>query len=259
MLRGPVFRGHSVVFHVSVWCSLSLFRLELSWLSLMFIEFGCTSSDSKMHCKMYCKKYCKSIAILVVFSTANDIAILFHKVLQYFLSALQLLILNVLAPLVCWHLFLRKCPCFRKMCRLQHCRIGECTTFAADQADRGRPLSSSLSIHRCCRFYSVHRVVLLNILCWSSRSSRRKWNPGCRLSPGGATLCYKFHEVRVNKCVQCSNKTALKCAKNHANWLMRLGDVGSQNSASLVTFSPTLYFITYVKMSFVFCVATGEG
>jgi len=39
-------------------------------------------------------------------------------------------------------------------------------------------------------------------------------------------LRHRFDEVRINSCVQ--NKTALKCAKNHANWFRRFEDVNSQ-------------------------------
>jgi len=49
-------------------------------------------------------------------------------------------------------------------------------------------------------FSSLSRLLVLNIsyiLCWNSRSSRWKRNPGCWLSPGSATLCYKLDEIRV--------------------------------------------------------------
>jgi len=77
------------------------------------------------------------------------------------------------------------------------------TTFAAVQADRGRPLSSRLSIHCCRQFYSA------TYPCWLSSTfyaavpvvSRRKRNPGCWISPGCATLCYDFDEVKVNRCI----------------------------------------------------------
>jgi len=54
---------------------------------------------------------------------------------------------------------------------------------------------------RSILFSNLSRVVLPNILCWNIRSSRRKRNPRCRLSPGGATLCYKFDEARVKRCI----------------------------------------------------------
>ena len=40
-------------------------------------------------------------------------------------------------------------------------------------------------------------------------------------SPDCATLCYKFHEVRVNRCFQ--NKTALKCAKKSRKLIQAVG------------------------------------
>ena len=46
------------------------------------------------------------------------------------------------------------------------------------------------------------------------------------VSPGGATLCYKFDQYTVSICVQ--NITALKLAKNHTNWIEHCEDVGSQ-------------------------------
>ena len=64
-------------------------------------------------------------------------------------------------------------------------------------------------------FSNLSRLVLHNILCWNSHSSRRKINPSCWLSLGGATMCCKFDEFRVNKCVQ--SKKSLKCTKNYAD------------------------------------------
>ena len=84
-------------------------------------------------------------------------------------------------------------------------------------------------------FSNLSRLVLPFILCWNSRSSRRKRNPGCWLSHAGcATLCYKFDEYRANRCVQ--NKTLLKWAKNCANWFRHFENVGlsSQTWASFL-------------------------
>jgi len=55
-------------------------------------------------------------------------------------------------------------------------------------------------------FSNLPRLVLLNTWCWNSRSTRRQWYQGCWLSPGGATLCYKFDKFRANGWFQ--NKTA---------------------------------------------------
>jgi len=88
-------------------------------------------------------------------------------------------------------------------------------------------------------FVNLARLVLVNILCWNSRSDRLKRNPGCWLSPGGATLCYKFDEVRVDTWVR--NKTTLKFAKNRRNWFRRLDEAVSSQMQWLrvmATFGP---------------------
>ena len=74
------------------------------------------------------------------------------------------------------------------------------TKFPAVRADRGVTAQSCVSTHCCRRFYSAtwldcQRLVLLNILCWNSGSSRQKRSSGCWLSPGVATLRYEFHEA----------------------------------------------------------------
>lgn len=93
-----------------------------------------------------------------------------------------------------------------------HIRSPTCTTSAAVQADRGRPLFSSLSIHCCCQFYSAtsHAEIPQQLSKVKSRLLTF-----ARLHQ----LCYKFDELRVNGRVQ--SKTALKCAKNYRNWLRR--------------------------------------
>jgi len=52
------------------------------------------------------------------------------------------------------------------------------------------------------------------------------------VSLGGATLCYKFGQYRVNRCVK--NKKALNFVKNHANCLRHCENVESNIVASFL-------------------------
>jgi len=45
--------------------------------------------------------------------------------------------------------------------------------------------------------------------CWNSHSSRRKRNPGCWLSPDGATLCFKVHWCRQKEMFRTKQRLSL--------------------------------------------------
>jgi len=75
-------------------------------------------------------------------------------------------------------------------------------------------------------FSNLTRLDLLKILHWNSCSCRQKRNTDCLFSPGGATFCYKFDDVRVNRCVV--NRMDSKCVKNRANCFRRFEDVSNQ-------------------------------
>jgi len=81
-------------------------------------------------------------------------------------------------------------------------------------ADPAPPQGAQLPIFGLCRsivvkrspisataeqlFHKLTRLVLHNILCRNSYSSRRMRKPSCRRSTGGATLGYTVDEYRVN-------------------------------------------------------------
>jgi len=57
-----------------------------------------------------------------------------------------------------------------------------------------------------------------------------KWSPSYYLSPGGATFYDEFEQYGIKVCFQ--NKTALKCAKDHANWFRHFEDISRRYEPS---------------------------
>jgi len=73
---------------------------------------------------------------------------------------------------------------------LLHIKSSTSAMFAAVWADRVSHSSFRLSIHSCCRLYSV--TVQTRSAQHLTHSSHQNRNPDYRLPAGGATLCYKF-------------------------------------------------------------------
>lgn len=74
--------------------------------------------------------------------------------------------------------------------------------------------------------------------------------PGCRLSSGGATLCYKLDEKRGNRCNKClQDKTLLKYT-SCANWFKRFKDLDNQTCNYIVALLTGVW--TNFRETFVF-------
>jgi len=74
---------------------------------------------------------------------------------------------------------------------------------------------------------NLARLVLFKILCCNSCSSHhQRWNLSWWFSQDGATFFWSWWIHRLQNVFR--KKTALKCAKNHANWFRRFEDMSSQ-------------------------------
>jgi len=88
------------------------------------------------------------------------------------------------------------------------------------------------------------RLVLLNVLCWNSRSSCWKRNPCCWISPVGAVM--KWRNIAWT-CV-FRTKRRLKFVKYRADCFTRLEDVSRQTVVTSVS-GATLYMRKYALRS----------
>ena len=99
---------------------------------------------------------------------------------------------------------------------------------AAVQADRGQPLSSGLSIHCSCRFYSATwpdwfcstSYAEIPVVVIESEIRVADFHQMARLSV--------INLIRLKLKDMMRTKRRLKYAKNHANWLIRFENVISQ-------------------------------